>query len=262
MHDIDRISLEGPFPQYEGEGEYGQYELNEFSQYEADNEYEAEYENDFEADHENIFEASYESEGDFEYEAGLFSESPFSEAEEMALASELLNVTNEGELDQFIGKLLGKGLKGILRNPLAAQLGGIVKGAARTALPMLGAAAGNFLIPGLGGAMGSKLASAAGSMLGLELEGLSREDQEFELARQIVRFGGAAAQNVEQFENSAPPPEVAKQAAVAAAQRYAPGLLRPNIEQAAQPRPCGCRRRRPREGRWVRRGNKILLIGV
>jgi hypothetical protein len=188
-------------------------------------------------------------------------ESPFSEEEELALASELLNVTNEDELDQFIGKLL-KTFKGLSRTPLGSQLGGIIKGAAKTALPMLGAAAGNFLVPGVGGVMGSKLASAAGSMLGLEVEGLSREDQEFQLARQLVRFGGAAARNAEEIEQTAPPSEAAQQAAVSAAQQYAPGLLRPNAGQERQrsKQRCNCRRRR--EGRWVRRGNKILIIGV
>ena len=53
--------------------------------------------------------------------------------------------------------------------------------------------------------MGSKLASAAGSMFGLELEGLSYEDQEFEVAKQVVRLGGAAANIAAQAPQSAPP---------------------------------------------------------
>ena len=270
MHDIDRISLENPYGQYETNREYSQFETNEFSQYEnqgeyyegeGEDEYSAQYDLESESDYENDFEDSYEAESDYE-----FSDSPFSEAEEMALASELLNVSNEAELDQFIGKILRRGFKTLLGGQLGSQLGGIIKGAAKTALPLLGAAAGNLLIPGAGGAMGSKLASAAGSMLGLELEGLSREDQEFQLARQIVRFGGAAARNAEEIEQSKPGPplETAHQAAVAAAQQYAPGLLRPNADQGIRKHGCGCsgRRTRRREGRWVRRGNKILIIGV
>jgi len=247
MHDIDRISLEDAFESYEGEDEYVQYENNGFG---------------YEQEDESFFETG-EGETDFEFQPALANESPFTEAEELALASELLNVTNEEELDQFIGTLIqsaGKSLRNLFKTPAGAQLGGIIKGAAKTALPLLGAAAGNFLIPGIGGAMGGKLASAAGSMLGLELEGLSREDQEFELARQIVRFGGAATRNTEAVEQAAPGPEGAQQAAIAAAQQYAPGLLRPDA--ARMPERRGARCRHQREGRWVRRGRKILVIGV
>ncbi len=46
-----------------------------------------------------------------------------------------------------------------------------------------------------------KLASAAGRMFGLELEGLSVEDREFEVARRLVRFALTATKNA----LSAPP---------------------------------------------------------
>ncbi len=256
MHNIDRIGLESPFGAYETEDEYGQFETGEY----GTDEYEAA------GDPANTYEyaGSWEAENDFEFNAGMYSESPFTEAEELALASELLNVSDEAELDQFIGKLIqsaGRSLKNLLKTPLGAQLGGIIKGAAKTALPLLGAAAGNFLIPGAGGAMGSKLASAAGSMFGLELEGLSREDQEFELARQIVRFGGAAVNNAAEVAQTAPPQPAAQQAAVAAAQQYAPGLLRPNARTPSR-RSGRCKHSHAREGQWVRRGNKIVLLGV
>ena len=237
MHDIDRISMENQF------GEYG-----------------GQYENSYEQQYENAYVG--EDEGDFEFEAALYNESPFTEAEELALASELLNVTDEQELDQFIGTLIKAASKKLLGSPIGAQLGGIIKGAAKSALPLLGAAAGNLLIPGAGGVMGTKLASAAGSLLGLEVEGLSREDQEYEIARQLVRFGGAAASNADELDTSAPPQQGAQQAAVAAAQQYAPGLLRPDAQTDMQ-RPRRRRRcRHPRTGQWIRRGNKILILGV
>ena len=40
-------------------------------------------------------------------------ESPFTEAEEMELAAELLEITSEEELDQFLGKLLKGAWRGI-----------------------------------------------------------------------------------------------------------------------------------------------------
>ena len=81
MHDIDRTTYEAGFGGYESED-------HEFG-YEGEGEGE-----------------SYEMYGEDEtYGEG---ESPFSESEEMELAAELLNVSNEQELDQFIGKLLKK----------------------------------------------------------------------------------------------------------------------------------------------------------
>jgi hypothetical protein len=181
----------------------------------------------------------------------------------MALASELLSSSNEAELEEFLGDLLkkaGGALGKLLSTGAGQQLTGILKGAAKTALPILGGAAGNFLIPGVGGIMGSKLASAAGSMFGLELEGLSYEDQEFEVARQLVRFGGAAAAHAADLEATAPPEQAATAAAVAAAKTYAPGLLRPDAASyISYP---SHHHRRPRSGRWIRRGNRIMLIGV
>lgn len=224
MHDIDRTSLEMG---------YGEYESDEYE---------------------------YEYEDEQEYDGETYGESPFSEAEEMELAAELLSVSNEAELDQFIGKLFkkaGRAIGKIVKSPIGRTLGGIVKGAAKSALPMLGGAVGNFILPGVGGAVGSQLASRAGSMLGLELEGLSQEDQEFEIARQIVRFGGAAASNAAEVAPNVPPQQAAQTAAVSAAQQYAPGLLRPSGGQQGRGR---CRH--PRGGRWIRRGNTIILTGV
>jgi hypothetical protein len=108
--------------------------------------------------------------------------------------------------------------------------------------------------------IGGKLASAAGSMFGLELEGLSYEDQEFEVAKQIVRLGGAAAVNAAQAPASASPQQVAQQALTTAMQQYAPGLIR----GAGQVGQYGRRRRCSHQttGRWVRRGHSILLLGV
>lgn len=247
MHDIDRTTFETG---------YGEYESEEF-----ENDYESgEFENDYEFENDHEFEDEYEDES----QSGMYGESPFSEAEEMELALELLNVSNEQELDQFIGKLFskaGKALGMFVNSPVGKQLGGIIKGAAKSALPMLGGALGNFLLPGVGGAMGGKLGAAAGSMLGLELEGLSQEDQEFEVARQLVRFGGATVSNAADTEPTTPPQQAAQTAAVAAARQYAPGLLKPNANDAGGRARCGCNRKR-RSGHWIRKGNKITIFGV
>ena len=43
--------------------------------------------------------------GSYEFEGGSFYEGPFNEVEEMELASGLLEITSEEELDQFLGDL-------------------------------------------------------------------------------------------------------------------------------------------------------------
>ncbi|MFN0109455.1 MAG: hypothetical protein ACKVZH_11430 [Blastocatellia bacterium] len=238
MHNFDRTTMETGY---------------EFENYEFENdEYEYEYEDEGEA---------Y---GEMHGEA--YAESPFSEAEEMELAAELLSVNNEAELEQFLGKLFkraGRAIGKFVKSPIGQQLGGILKGAAKQALPMLGGALGNLVLPGVGGALGSQLASGAGSMLGLELEGLSQEDQEFELARQFVRFAGAAAGNAAEVSPVTPPAQAAQQAAVSAAQTHAPGLLKPSgAPNATRPGAYGQKCQHRKKGMWVRNGNNIIIIGA
>jgi hypothetical protein len=252
MHNIDRTNLESSYGEYSGEypGEYsGEYT----------GEYSGEYTGESEAEY------GYEFESDHEYETyGEYQEGPFSEAEEMELAAELLAVSNEGELDQFLGKLFKKASQavgGFLKSPIGKQLAGAVKNIAKQALPAIGGVAGNFLLPGVGGAIGSKLAAGAGNMLGLELEGLSYEDQEFEVAKQIVRLGGSAAANAAQDETAAPPQQAAQAALTTAAQQHAPGLLsgpRPGPATGARTQRCAHRK----NGRWMRQGNVIVLVGA
>lgn len=240
MHNFDRTTLETGYNEFE----------------------DSEYEND-------EFEYEYEDEGDYETDGETdgetySNESPFNEAEEMELAAELLSVSDEAELDQFIGKLLkraGRAIGKFIKSPVGQQIGGIIKGAAKQALPVIGGAVGNWVLPGVGGDYGSQLASGFGSKLGLELEGLSQEDQEFEIARQLVRFAGATASNAAEVSPAVPPVQAAQQAAVPAAQQHAPGLLKANgAAYANTARRGGCRHRK--QGVWFRQGNKIILIGA
>ena len=65
-------------------------------------------------------------------------ESPFSELEEMEPASELLNVTNETELERVLGGLLRKAATaagGSLNSSTGRALGGLLKGTIKKALP-------------------------------------------------------------------------------------------------------------------------------
>jgi len=200
----------------------------------------------------------FELDGGSEFEAGGGIEGYLDETEEMELAAQFLEIQDEAELDQFIGSLIdrvSKGARKFLRSPLGQKLGQVLKGAAKKLLPVAGAAVGGMFGGPAGAALGGKLASGAGKALGLELEGLSPEDKEFEIARQYVRFANAAIQNATDAPPSEPPEDTAKTATVAAARQHAPGLLRPGGGKMMRP---GGRT----SGRWIRRGNRILLLGV
>ena len=165
--------------------------------------------------------------GSRQFEGGEL-EVPLSETQELELASELLEVTSEQELEQFLGDVfhgVGNALGQFVRSDTGQALGSVLKDAAAKALPVVGRAIGERIAPGRGGDLGGQLAQAAGGMLGLELEGLSPQDQEFESARQFVRLAGAATHQALLAPPSWSPDETARRAAAAAAERFAPGLV-------------------------------------
>jgi len=176
----------------------------------------------------------------------------FSEQQEMELAAEMLEISNEQELENFLGSLIssaGKALGGLVKGPIGKTLGGALKGLAKKALPIAGGALGTFFGGPVGTAIGSQLGSFAGSALGLETEGLSAEDREFEVARQFIRVAGDAVKNALEAPANADPHAIA-QAAVANATQGAPGFLG---GQAPATR---------RSGRWIRRGDHIVVFGA
>src|SRR5262249_24837427 len=116
--------------------------------------------------------------------------SVLTEAQEIQLAGELLEVTNEAELDRFLGdfiKNVGSVAGQVIRSPIGQAVGGVLKGVAMKAPPLAGGAIGGYFGGPLGAKIGSGLASAAGSALGLEAEQLEQGDREFEGAKQFVR---------------------------------------------------------------------------
>ncbi len=194
--------------------------------------------------------------GESESEAETLEAAQEYETYETELATELLEVSNEAELEQFLGNLISRAAgaaRSFAASPTGRQLGGILKDAAKKALPVVGGAVGNWASPGGGGQKwGQRIGAAAGDLLGLELEGLSNEDRELEVARGFVRFANAAARNAARAPRTAPPAAVVGQAVQQAAAQYAPGLL------ATYTAP-GYRRH---SGRWVRKGDAIVLYGV
>lgn len=241
MHDLDRTTLE--FGQEFGGGSGYEMEQYEFGQ------------------------GEWTGEG-----GGLLSE-----ADEMELANELLSVSNEQELDQFLGSFLKKAASvagNIIKSPVGQAVGGVLKGVAKKALPLAGGAIGGYFGGPLGAKIGSGLASAAGGALGLEAEGeLSGEDREFEGAKTFVKIAADTVNRAAQAKGG-DPRQIAQAAATAAARQFAPGLL--NQGRGAQGAPGGQGGQgqssgqsraggyggRGASGRWMRQGRRIVLYGV
>src|SRR5262245_34651207 len=115
MHDIDRTLTE-----FESEGDM--FETDEFE---------------------------FEEGSELDSEYGPETEAPFEEAEEMEFAAELLSLSSEAELDQFIGKFLKRKLKGLGKFAsgfarVARPLGGMLKDLVKKAIPLAGGALGTL----------------------------------------------------------------------------------------------------------------------
>jgi hypothetical protein len=79
--------------------------------------------------------------GDSEFYEASGQELPFGEMDEMELTAALLEVNSDAELDQFLGNLMqkaGRAVGSFVRSPTGQALGGILRGAAKKALPIVG----------------------------------------------------------------------------------------------------------------------------
>jgi hypothetical protein len=186
---------------------------------------------------------NYEMENyEYEMEDEMMNYNGGDELNEMELASQLLETNNEMELDHFLGGLLGGAGGGLSK---------LLKGVVKAALPVAGAAAGSFFGGPLGGMVGQKIGSAASGMFELELEGLSNEDQEFEIARAIIRLGMDAAKKLTEEPSTGDPHQDAKNALIQSAMHNAPGLL---VKKHHHHHGVA-----GSHGHWHRRDNKIII---
>jgi hypothetical protein len=147
-------------------------------------------------------------------------------------AAQLLDVTNEAELESFLGRLVDSAVRRAGVRVPAATRGALVAVLRRTAertLSTLTTALGDPLGPA---EVGPSAAETAARVYGLELEGMSAEDRDYEIARQFLRFARAVA------ARAARAPAAAVGAAVAGASReLAPGLLPPQPDMPIGARP-------------------------
>ncbi len=197
--------------------------------------------------------------GELYGEVGL--ESPLNEYEEAELATELLSVSSEEELDQFLGKFfkrIGKGLRKagrFVRGRVLPALGKGLKTIAKVALPIAGRVAGSFIpIPGVGTAIGGAVGTAISNALEMEFAELNQEDQEFEAAKRFVRIAGMAAQQAAMSSPDADAESVVNEAIVQAARKHLPHLRLTESQR-------GGLAGRAQQGQWIRRGNNIVVLG-
>ena len=189
-------------------------------------------------------------------------ESPFSEVEEIELAAELLSISSEEELDQFLGKLfkgIGRGLKKAGRfigKRVLPVLGRGLKTLAKAALPVAGKVLGSFIpIPGVGTAIGGAVGSALSKALELEVSGLNAEEAELERARRFVRIAGTAIRQAALSSPDIDAELVVNEAIMSAARKHLPYLHLSESKQLGMPGTA-------QQGRWLRRGDKIVVLGA
>jgi hypothetical protein len=197
----------------------------------------------------------------FEFSGETFETGVFNEQQETELAAELLEVMgNEQEMDRFLGDLIskaGRAAGAFISSPTGQALGGLLKSAARKALPMAGQAIGGYFGGPTGAQIGGQLGTAAGGLFELE-----QEDRELDGAKSFVRLAADAVKNIAAAPQGANPRAAASAALAQAAKIHVPGLLAPGAADATAATGAAASVGRSRTGRWIRRGSKIVLLGV
>ena len=169
---------------------------------------------------------------------------PLQHEDELALAAQLLEVRAQAQFDAFLrhqlgGTAAGQQLRG---TPLEAPLRQLLGKALSPMLPLHGAPA-------------QARRQRAARIFGMELEGLSPEDKEFELARHVVHLIDAVHAELARQGGTgrqAAPAARVETALLRVARTLAPGLLR----QAARAPEHGQVRN---AGRWRREDGHIVV---
>jgi hypothetical protein len=183
-------------------------------------------------------------------------ESPLDEAEELELALELMEVSNEAEMEQFLGNLFKGALKGIKKvGSVVGKVAGPLKGIIKTALPIVAPIVGS-IVPGVGTALGGVLGNVVSQALELEGE-MEQEEANLERARRLVRIAATAAHQAASAPASANPAAALNHAVVNAARQHLPGT-----DLSALVRAAGGGGGASQAGQWVRREGKIVLVGA
>ena len=167
---------------------------------------------------------------------------PLQQEDELALAAQLLEVAAPPQFDAFLTRQLGATLAGqqVRGTPLEAPLRQLLSRVVAPMLPLHG-----------DGAQARR--QRAARVFGMELEGLSSEDKEFELARHVVHLIDTVNTELAQQAMAA---DADPRARVATALRQAARALAPGLLKHAAQAP----RAMPGSGRWRREGGHIVVL--
>ena len=185
------------------------------------------------------------------------------EAQELALASEVLEITSEEELEQFLGDLWNstKAAASKVYNSgvVQAAIPGL-KAVGAAVLPKAAAWLADRYAPGTGGIASAGVQAAVDQWLKEELEGLSGEDREFEAARRYVRFVDDTFRRAAQVPDRVPPTVAAQVVLRDAAREHVPGLV-PFLVQLQNGGTAngGEAVEAAASGSWTRQGSAIVL---
>lgn len=185
-----------------------------------------------------------------------------SEGEAIDLAQELMNVTTEADLEEFLGGLFKKIKRGIRAVGKAAMpiAGNFLKrhGASllKRALPLVGSAVGS-IVPGAGTLAGGALGGALSQLMPGEMSYENDYEAKLDLSKRLVQTVANAAVQTAKDPSAAYDASAAAKRALAA---QVQATLPPAVRQAL--RAGGRRLRRPSSGRWIRQGNQIIILGA
>lgn len=269
MHDLDRTILDEEEYGYDDEFDYDdEYDVGYDDEFDLDDDEELDddYEDEFE-DMEDMYDDEYDEEMweeyDDEYDDEIAYEDSWDEEDELGLATELMDVSDDEELDEFLGSLIKKvggaakrifrrGRK-VTRSPLVRKQWKAHQKRKKMLLPIFKKIFGNYFGGG-GGSMGS-------SFFEVNLDGLSPDEQRYEVAKKSTKFMSAALKHLPKNPNI--PAKVAvKRALKKAASSHMPQLLR--SARKKQRRKLRRWTKQGRAGRWMRSrdGKRIILLGV
>ncbi|MDM0026609.1 hypothetical protein [Variovorax saccharolyticus] len=165
------------------------------------------------------------------------------DTESAGLAAELLNAADGPHLAATLRRLVRVHAAPAAVGPAAAELVALLRGAARQALPLVTAATAR---------QAGTTYKRMGRFFGIELEGLTPEDQEFELARRFAQLVREAARQLARAPAGLPPAAAARWAAGRAARRLAPGWTQVRDAAGAATSTSA--------GRWVRHGAGVTVL--
>lgn len=231
---------------------------------EQDFENEMEFENEFESEYDQESGGGFDQEFNDEFDMEFLSDQQgeMDDSMEMEIAGELLTVSNDRELDQFLGRLarrVGRAAVNFYKSPAGNMIKGALKNVAKKALPGVGRAIGNYIGGSKGADFLGQVGTAATKLFELELEGLSPEDQEFEVSKAYVRFANDAIKKGVMAARRNPlanPHQIVRTALRQSASQHAPGLLSNSSGRKGRQNGSPVR---ARKGTWVRKGKALIL---